>query len=293
MNTVSTLANPTHKAIREDFLDKGYALFSEVISQERVKEIREFLTNEFNEQYPVENYNEANIIFDHLVKYPNLRDTIANEKIINSLKILLGDELVLMPPASCIRNSFWNLHTDVTTMTSQGYPVSQRPDFTGVAIAIYLQDNDEQGGGMFVVPETHKLEKDPLVNQKLWQKGINIPFGHKILRALTGNRYPNYDDFSKYEIGGIDIPSKAGDMLVLDMRLLHRGSQVQPGVKKTRTKLGIFTTATAPGEGNYLDYWMEYLMSDHDHPFQYLKNERNTEPVKQTLKEAGFSAVYH
>ena len=276
------------EAIRADFQEKGYALFPGVISRERALEIRKFLLGEFEREFPNENYDEADIIFDHLRKFPNLLDTITHPRMVEALKVILGDKIVLMPPASCIRNSFWNLHTDVTTMTSQGYLVAQRPDFTGVAVAIYLQDNDEQGGGMFVVPGTHKLKEDPLVEQKLRLKGIGVPFIHRILRRLTNNRFPRYEDFSAYEKGGIDIPSKMGDALVMDMRLLHRGAQPRPGVKKKRTKLGIFTTVTAPGEEDYLDYWMEYLLSDHDHPFHYLKEDRNIDPLREAAIEAGF-----
>lgn len=288
MNTAPTTLTRSQETIRADFREKGYALFPGVISRERALEIREFLLREFAREFPGENYGEADIIFDHLRKFPNLLDTVTNPRLVEALKIILGEQIILMPPASCLRNSFWNLHTDVTTMTSQGCLVAQRPDFTGVAVAIYLQDNDEQGGGMFVVPGTHKLEEDPLVEQKLRLKGIGVPITHRLMRRLTGNRFPRYEDFSAYEKGGIDIPSKMGDALIMDMRLLHRGSQPGPGVKRDRTKLGIFTTVTAPGEGDYIDYWMEYLHSDHDHPFHYLKEGRNIDSLREAAIEAGF-----
>ena len=291
MNITQDIKIQSPEAIRADFREKGYYLVKGALSRERILEVREFLLDEFNRKFPEENLDEANVIFNYPGLYPHLIDVIANERIVSALKIILGENYVLMPPASCIRNSFWDLHTDVTTMTSQGFPIGQRPDFTGVAIGTYLQDSSEQGGGMFVVPGTHKLKKDPLVRQKKLLKGIDVPLGSRLLRKLTGNRFPRYEDFSAFEKGGIDLEHEMGDTLILDMRLLHRGSKPQPGVKRTDTKLGIFNLAASWGDGSLIDYWMDYLYSPFYHASYAIREDRNFEPLKRAAEKAGFTAL--
>lgn len=288
--TTITLNQPA-EAVRADFQEKGYHLVKGALSRGRILEIREFLLEEFNRKFPGEDLNEANVIFNYTGLYPQLIDVIANERIVAALKIILGEDYVLMPPASCIRNSFWDLHTDVTTMASQGFPIGERPDFTGVAIGTYLQDSSEQGGGMFVVPGTHKLKKDPLVRQKQLLKGIGVPFLPRMLRKLSGNRFPRYEDFSAFERGGIDLQHEMGDTLILDMRLLHRGSKPQPGVARTDTKLGIFNLAAARGDGKLITYWLDYLYSPNYHASDVLQEGRNAAPLKKAAKEAGFTAL--
>lgn len=291
MNLIQHTEIRSPEAIRADFQEKGYYLVKGALSRERILEIREFLLEEFNQKFPEENLNEANVLFNYPGLYPHLIDVISNERIVSALKILLGEDYVLMPPASCIRNSFWDLHTDVTTMTSQGFPIGERPDFTGVAIGTYLQDSSEQGGGMFVVPGSHKLEKDPLVRQKQLLKGIDVPLLPRMLRKLTGNRFPRYEDFSAFERGGVNLEHEMGDTLILDMRLLHRGSKPEPGVKRTDTKLGIFNLAASWGDGSLVDYWMDYLYSPHYHASYAIREDRNFEPLRRAAAEAGFRAL--
>lgn len=291
MNLTQQANIQSPEAIRAGFQERGYHLVKGALSRERILEIREFLLEEFNRKFPREDLDEANVIFNYPGLYPHLIDVISNERIVSALKILLGEDYVLMPPASCIRNSFWDLHTDVTTMASQGFPIGERPDFTGVAIGTYLQDSSEQGGGMFVVPGTHKLKKDPLARQKKLMKGIDVPLIPRMLRKLTGNRFPRYEDFSAFEKGGVDLEHQMGDTLILDMRLLHRGSKPKPGVKRTDTKLGIFNLAAAPGDGSLIDYWMDYLYSPHYHASYAIREDRNFEPLKKAAEAAGFTAL--
>jgi len=280
----------TNEAIKANFLEQGYHVVHGTLSPERTKEVREFLIEKFNEKYPNENLMEANIIFDHLCLYPNLIDTITNDKLVSALKAILGEDFLLMPPASCIRNSFWRLHTDLTTMEGHGYPIGTRPDFLGVAIGTYLQDCDEQGGGMFVVPRTHKY-RDPLVKRRELEKGIGVPWFSNITRKLTKNRFPHYEDYSAFEKGGFDLPTKAGDTVIIDMRILHRGS-IPTAKERIRTKLGIFNTAVARTDTDLLEYWLEYLVhSDRDHPFHYLRENRNIDELKQAANKCGFSAL--
>lgn len=291
MNTISNYPfTQSPEAIRASFRKKGYFLVKRALSRERVLEIRENVLSIFQRQFPKEDFDKADVMFNYTGLFPQFLDVVTNERIVAALKIILGEDYVLMPPSSMIRNSFWNLHTDVTTMAIEGYPIGKRPDFTGVAIGTYLQDSSEQGGGMFVVPGSH-LKKDPLETPKKKMKGIGVPLWEKMLRKLTGNRFPQYEDFSAYEKGGQDLASKMGDILIIDMRILHRGSQPQEGVKKTDTKLGLFNLAAAPGDGDLIEKWMEFLYSDHYHASYAIKENVNDGPLKEAAKKAGFTAL--
>ena len=75
----------------------------------------------------------------------------------------------------------------------------------------------------------------------------------------------------------------------MDMKILHRGSL--PKMERNETKIGIFNLAMARTDTDILDYWMEYLYSDYDHPFHYLKQERNIQPLQRAAANLGFTAL--
>ena len=281
-------------SIKTEFMKNGYYIIPGAIERDRILEVRALLEKEFKKKFPQENLfsrkdlAKTDIIRDYLCVYPELIDLITNQSVVNIVKAILGENFYLMPPASCIRNSFGRLHTDLTTMTRHGYPIGLRDDFLGIVINIYLQDNDEQGGGIFIVPGSHK-SKDPLIERRNLENGIGVPFFSKVLRKLTRNRYPAYEDYSIFEEGGVDVPSKIGDVTIMDMKILHRGSL--PKMERNETKIGIFNLAMARTDTDILDYWMEYLYSDYDHPFHYLKQERNIQPLQRAAANLGFTAL--
>jgi hypothetical protein len=283
----SSLEVKTTSHSKESFLatfnEKGYYLLPGILSPERVLEIRKFLEEKFNEKFQDEDLIRDDTIPDHLCLYPELIDTFINDQLLEVIKSLVGDDFVLLS-VSCIRNSFKVLHTDLTTAEGVGVHFFLRPDFNAITIGIYLQDCKDEGGGLFVVPGSHK-KRDPLVKQRQLAKGIGVPVLAKIMRKMTGGRFPKYEDYSIFEKGGINLPTKAGDAVVFDMRILHRGSKAI--AKRETTKFALFYHISASGQS--CDEHIEFLLSEHGHP--YLREPRNPEIVKKAAQNAGFTAI--
>ena len=263
---------------------QGYHVLPGLLSPDRVKEVRSLLKEKFEERFTDEELERDDTIPDHLCVFPELMNTFFNDRLLESIRISLGDQFVLLS-TSCIRNSYKRMHTDLTTAESVGATFHFLPDFNCITIGIYLQDCDAQGGGLFVVPESHK-KRDPLVKSRLLEQGIGVPWHGKITHKLTQGKYPVYDDYSAFEGGGINIPSKAGDAVIFDMRLLHRGSKAIE--KRELTKYALFYHLSAVGES--CDQHIKFLFSKHGHC--YLREPRNNlKLLQQKASENGFSAI--
>lgn len=255
---------------RPTFDALGYQLVRGVLAPSRVEEVRALLERGFVERFEDEDLIRADIIPDHMVLYPELVDTFFNETLLDAIKALVGEELVLLA-FSAIRNSYKRLHSDITTADGAGAKFFLEPDFRALTIGIYLQDHDEQGGGLFVVPGSHK-HRDPIVERRR-------------LEQLTGHKVPHYADYSPFERGGHDLPTRAGDAVIFDMRLLHRGSSaVAP---RTRTKLAMFYHVSPPGQN--CDEHLAFLHTPDGH--EHLNEVRDLEPLIAAARGTGCVVV--
>ncbi|NES86627.1 MAG: hypothetical protein F6K10_37685 [Moorea sp. SIO2B7] len=83
---------------------QGYHLLPELLSLDIVKEARNFLKEKFEEKFVDEELERDDTISDCLCVYPELMDTFFNDRLLESIRMALGDKFVLLS-ASCIRNS--------------------------------------------------------------------------------------------------------------------------------------------------------------------------------------------
>lgn len=255
-----------------------------MLSPERVVEIRNFLQVQFSKKYGDEDLKRTDVLLDFLCAYPELMDTFVNDKFLKPLKVLLGEGFVLMPALHVLRNSFGNLHTDTTTIEGQNLHFVLKPEFNAVTVVIYLQDREAQGGGLFVVPGSHK-NPDPVVRLRRLGNGEGRPFFQKVMRKLTGDRYPTYSNYSHYEKGGFDLQTRAGDGVIFNMRMLHRGSKAT--AERKTTKIGLYFHAIS--NGPLVDEYMRYLRSRPD--YRFLQEARNLGPLQAAAERSGFVAL--
>ena len=271
------------QAMRDAFEKDGYCLVRGVLGAKRMAEIRSLLEDKFHERFQDEDLLRADIIPDHMVLYPELVDTFFNDRVLDAVRSLFGEEIVLLA-FSAIRNSYNRLHSDFTTAEGTGARFFLKPDFQALTVGIYLQDHDAQGGGLFVVPGSHK-RRDPLVERRRLEKGIGVPLLAGIARKLTGSRFPRYEDYAAFERGGYDLPTRAGDAVLLDMRLLHRGSKAT--ASRTRTKLALFYHVSPPGER--CDEHVAFLHSPAGH--SHLNEVRDLAPLVAAARGMGCTVL--
>ena len=115
-----------------------------------------------------------------------------------------------------------------------------------VTVGIYLQDNDEYGGGIRFVPGSHRGTDEfvELMKRKIVaRESLSNSRVKQILKRLSGGKLFDYQKPFLRRPNEVNVPSKAGDILIWDMRLAHAASH--PVVKRPAPygdKIGVFFT---------------------------------------------------
>jgi ectoine hydroxylase-related dioxygenase (phytanoyl-CoA dioxygenase family) len=144
--------NDKTRRINED----GYVIFSSVFSRDEINKLRQASLEILPAQSPPFLPQYVSSIFD---RSNFLRDQIlGNPKLISALKTVLGDDFVLLDEYGLQDSSYSPPHADTSSLEINGYKFHLNDDFLVIQCAIYLQDNGPNGGGLSVVPKSHKLK---------------------------------------------------------------------------------------------------------------------------------------
>jgi ectoine hydroxylase-related dioxygenase (phytanoyl-CoA dioxygenase family) len=225
-----------------EFDEKGYVLVRDVLDAQTVQRLRRLLLEEFKKQ-------STNVLNDGIIHYPEFSEILKQPKLVSALVELLGKPFIVPPHSSAMHESFGVFHTDTTGPELKGHSFHKQKEYRMVTVAIYLQDNNEYGGGIWLVPGTHR-KPDKYVTLTLEKKAYRDKVAQspmrKILKRLSRDRLFNWNASLEDEPDQVNVPTKAGDAVIWDMRLAHRaapaktaGSQFEGG------KIGIFFTAGA------------------------------------------------
>jgi hypothetical protein len=175
---------------------------------------------------------ETEIEATALLQMPEM-DFIFDERVIEALTTWLGGSLAYYPNYVARLNRRTEWHVD------NGFSPAFLPDashvydsrFRHVQCVVYLQDNlPGAGGGLDIRPGSHR-----------WAANNEVPHDDFLMRA-----YPKV----------VSIGSKAGDLIVFDGRLMHRGTP-QDGSQRLR-KYGVFWSASRDDSqqmNRYIDYF--------------------------------------
>ena len=94
-------------------------------------------------------------------------------------------------------------------MMNWNHPEAASPWPTRVFLSYYMTDTTLENGCLRIIPGTH-LKRAPLHDLLLPAHGPEI-------QALTNLSHPAFQDYP----GAIDVPVKAGDLVINDARVLH------------------------------------------------------------------------
>ena len=220
--------------IREQFLDEGFAVVPQLIDMDEVGRLRatcrQYLTAD----------TEAEMHATRILNHPDLASVAFRTKTIRILKGLLGDRLTIYPNMTARSARYTTWHVDngfVPHFLSGDSKYLWLESFRHAQCVVYLQDNDRQtGGGLDIVPQTHGIDFD-------MGKGTSSLIASAMLSGSIKTR-------------PLSIPSRAGDLVLFDGRLLHRGTPARKPAP--RKKLGIFFSA-ARTDQSQIDSYMSYL----------------------------------
>ncbi len=214
---------------------EGFAIVRGVVDDSTVATLREVCDRYLPEDSSAEEEIEASV----LLTVPELAEAIFNDEVCGALRALLGGSLTLYPNYVVRLNRFTDWHVD-NGFLPQYHPESDHltdPAFAHLQCVIYLQDNEAgPGGGLDVAPRSHQWATD----------GVK----------------PDYDTLLDTYDSPVAVPSTAGDLVVFDGRLIHRGSPTDG--THTRAKYGIFFSASR-SDAKQVDRYTAYLGARADH----------------------------
>ncbi|MEH2192957.1 MAG: phytanoyl-CoA dioxygenase family protein [Nostoc sp.] len=247
----------------EQFHKDGFLLMPSVLKQEQLVELRNSLISLFNSEIKFEGDNN-NLRNDICNRYQEFRWLLIHQPILSVLKSLLGTDFVYLPEIGAQKSFYSTWHKDTTSQEANGLQFQWEPNYLMLEAAIYLQDNDEYGGGLDVIPGSH-LYPDLSTNSTahdFWSKITPPPYIHS-------------------------IPSKAGDLVLFDFRINHKASLpikcAVDSIPDSKQKFAIFIACSANNE-----HVVSYKNFIYSRPtYYYLKDYQYQEDFLQLVRDNG------
>lgn len=200
----------------EQFDRDGYVHVPQAIDAKTIADLRTLALAELKA-------GNTTLIVDTVFKYPAIRSLLERPKLGDALAAIFRTPFLVLPPTSIDHNGFGLFHTDTTGIELSGKNFHRDPNFRAAVLAIYLQDNDQHGGGIRIVPGGHR-EQDPFIekyNRKhAVQKALNESRFKRLANRYSGGRLFGWDRSEFEELPGqIDVNTKQGDAAFWDMRM--------------------------------------------------------------------------
>jgi hypothetical protein len=238
------------------FTQQGYVRFPEIFTREEMDRLRkdaEAVFADVNRSPPFQFKTEAAV----LKRFPQFRWIFAHEPLLEALRLILGDKFILIDEVALHDSGYGGWHTDTTSLEVAGHEFNWAPDFLVVQCAIYMQDNSEYAGGLDVIPGSHLRddpyveafrnaaksssvdeESAPLAPSQAATPGIHVGSFKAAIKkiakiALLGqaHRVKSWiapptatPPATTSEPQPITIPSRAGDLVSFNLRLIHQGT---------------------------------------------------------------------
>ncbi len=265
---------------KEFFDEYGFAIFRNLFSAEEIAKLRKESENLFSQPKVYDgDWDDKPLIkamrADLFNRYDQFRWAFYKPELQQALTKILGT-VGYVPESVLHYLGFGTWHKDTTGQETEGHEFHYAPDCTMVECGIYLQDNSPiYGGGLDVVPGTHKQDKDYFVITK--EKSVI----RKVISRIQRDRIQAYNTKNCFF-----IPSKAGDFVFFNKRLNHRGTPChQRPIPKEAEKHAIFFIGGKRNE--HLENYTRYIMRRYD----YMKDYKLDEKFVAECKERGIYLV--
>jgi hypothetical protein len=232
----------THEQ-QANFTQNGFLLVPQILSQAEVQALRQTVKQMYAQASPYPG-EENQFRADVFCRQPDLRWLMTHPPLVAVLRSLLGEDFVYIHEVSIhFRNYAFGWHKDTTSQEKVGSYFQWSPHFLMAECVLYLQDNSvEYAGGLDVFPGSHNLP-DRYVS------------GHPNIESP-------YPEQTPYQ-----IPTKAGDFTLFNLRLDHTATQPKSNVPEgsPNEKIGIFFIASANNQ--HVHHYSLYQKSREDYHF--------------------------
>jgi len=221
-------------------------------------------------------HHSDGVTTDIYERMPKLANIVFNEPYLRAMEDIFGEDAVVLAEPAIHRSRYYYWHKDSTFLDEQGEDYHWQPDFQAAMTVLYLQENHpDYGGGITVVPKTHS---DPdfyhrIPRMSLVQRGIL-----KVQKIAGISHFDKLDKHPQLH----QIASQKGDLLVLDMRVDHKGTPAKKPVPYT--KYGIMNIACS---GQKTAHRLSESLRKRPSGYykEYLANEPLTTPVLEEIEK--------
>ncbi len=187
---------------------------------------------------------------------------------------LFGEAAYVLAEPAVHRGCYYGWHKDSTFLDDLGEDFHRRDDFAAAMTVLYLQANHaEYGGGLTVVSRTqhtpdfyHRVAQMNRA-QRLWLKA------QKLVRRSHFDRMDRHPDLHP-------IASQKGDLLVIDLRLDHRGT---PALKPAPVEKFAIMNIACSGHATARRLSAALRRRPHGYYREYLAKEPETTPVLEEI----------
>jgi Phytanoyl-CoA dioxygenase (PhyH) len=275
---------------RDDFQREGYALVPAVLTPAQLQSLRAACLEIFATA-PAGDDTET-VRLDVFTRFEAFRWLWKHPPFIAALRDVFGDDFAVVTESAIHDSGYGGWHRDTESQEVHGERFQRQPDFQVGQVALYLQDNTvEYGGGLDVVPRAH-LERDP--QRLLWRLKLHSLYHRRVPEIVKNAIHhvrdlrPRPIDEAAFDRRKLAIPSKAGDLVMFDLRIPHKAShpKITP-VPPEHRKLALFVVCGRNNRGTQL--YRQYIGTRID--YGYLRGHAQPPAMRALASETGFSLL--
>jgi ectoine hydroxylase-related dioxygenase (phytanoyl-CoA dioxygenase family) len=201
------------------FREEGYLLLPGVFTEEEMTSAREAIREMSRNPSLFRQVSQARHFHGSLLNYPALERFVFDDRVLGPVKAVLGDSPVFFGDTSVqTGRGGREFHRDSVNRVNLLGP-DWEGDYPLVRVGIYMGDFTRESGGLKVVPRSHRPRLEALRRPLGRFLGRNVrvftPAFTWIRRLLATVE------------GGTFVPSRTGDLILWNFRLLHTGNAVR------------------------------------------------------------------
>lgn len=272
-----------------DFNQKGFLLVPNVLSLEEVTFLRKRISEIFETgEWKKSTYNTERVLAEVYSVFPEFIDITLKKEVIEILTDLCGTIPVLMPETGIHHQFYTGWHKDTSTMEKAGETFHLQNDCLLLQCGFYLQDNSKTFGGGLTVMEGSHNTSDSFITTNIEHSFLDKV---KIKTGLYSEEKNRKINPHRHKI--IDIPSKAGDFVIFNMKTNHRATQPigekYDTIPEEISKIAVFN-AFARDNFSATEYY-RYISSRPEPFYQALKQRNTIEQLEITSQQFGFKLM--
>jgi hypothetical protein len=270
---------------------EGYALIPGVLSPDQVATLRAAALHVFANE-ALGRGDTQSVRLDVFSRYAAFRWLWEHPPFLQALRSVFGEDFAVVSESAIHDSGFGGWHRDTESQEVHGERFHRDGDFHVGQVAIYLQDNvADYGGGIDVVPRAHHEHDSRLA---IWKLKAHLLY-HQRCPPLIKSAVRKIHDFgprpideASFERRKLSIPSKAGDVVIFDLRIPHKAShpRITP-VPETHRKLALFVVCGRNNRGTRL--YRGYIGSRID--YGYLHGHVQPAAMRELAGTHGFSLL--